>query len=140
MDQARREEIRRLSEQGQEEVYEWIKEQPYKEIPPRQRDVLVDRYVMGNKPSVNIHTKHPTSDHLPPQYCTWEGMGLILMKLREKGQTWMQNNFGYLLQQATHPECFGDDRDHRAIGELMFKLTPEAVIFASLKSVGIVRK
>ncbi|MBP1309181.1 hypothetical protein JOD82_002201 [Paenibacillus sp. 1182] len=135
MDQARREELQRLMEQDREEIYEWIKAQPYEEISPRQRDVLIDRYVMGNKPSVNIHTKHPTSDHLPPQYCTWEGMGMILMKL--KGETWMKDNFGYLLQQSTHPECFGDDCDHRAIGELMFKLTPEAVIYASLKSVGI---
>lgn len=137
MDETRRQEIERMMERDREEIYEWIKDQPLSEISPRQRDVLVDRYVIGNKPSVNIHTKHPTSDYYPPHYCTWEGMGLILKKLREKGQCWMENEFGYLLQQSTEPPCYGDDRDHRAIGELMFRLTPEAVVKASLKSVGI---
>lgn len=137
MNQSRREQIEKMMKKDREEVYEWIKDQPISEITERQRDVLVDHYVMGNHPSVNIHTKHPTSDDTPPHYCTWEGMGLILKKLREKGQSWMENEFGYLLQQSTKPECYGDDRDHRAIGELMFRITPEAVVKASLKSVGI---
>lgn len=50
----------------QEEVYTFIKNKG--EVTKRELDVLVERYVFDGMPSVNIHSKLPTSEHFPHQY------------------------------------------------------------------------
>lgn len=127
-----------LSKEEEDAVYRYILSKTWGEMSDREKDVLIQLYVFDEDPHVNIHTKLPTSDKYPPNYSTkWEAMGLLLTKLREKGQSWMKENFGYYLQQSTIPECYGADRDHIAIGEMMFKMTPDAVAKASLRSLGI---
>jgi hypothetical protein len=131
-------EIKRLMDRELEAVYEYIRAKAWSEMSDRERDVMVDRYVLNHQPLVNIHSKLPVSDSNPPKYSTaWEGMGLLLEYLRSKGLAFMENTFGHLLQESTEPKCYGDGRDHKAIGELMYRLTPAALAKASLVSAGI---
>lgn len=133
-----REEVLEMMREEQEKVYEFIRAKAWADLTGREKDVLVDHYVLGNQTSVNVHSKLPTSNSHPPHFSTtWEGMGALLEHLQEKGLSFMENTFGELLQQSTMPACMGDDRDHRSIGELMFKLSPDAVTKAALRSVGV---
>ena len=50
----------------QEEVYDFIKSKG--QLKRRELDVLIDRYVFDNRPSVNVHSKLPTSDRFPLHY------------------------------------------------------------------------
>lgn len=84
-------------EREQEEIYEYIKSKPLYKLSNREIDVLVDRYVFGNKPSVNIHSKMPTSDRFPSNYSSnmsdaWDvatKLGLCLIpQSDEEGYRW----------------------------------------------------
>lgn len=133
-----REELFQMRREEQEQVYEYIRAKAWVDLSGREKDVLVDRYVLGNQPSVNINSKLPTSNSFPPHFSTtWEGMGALLEYLKGKGLSFMENTFGELLQQSTTPTCVGDDEDNKSIGELMFKLSPDAVAKAALRSVGV---
>lgn len=92
-----REEVEEMMKKEQEDVYEYIKGKSLQELSEREIDVLVDRYVMNNRPSVNIHSKLPTSDWSPKNYSTnmsdaWlvaEKLGLSLIpQSSDKGFNW----------------------------------------------------
>lgn len=79
------EEIKEMMEQEQEKIYEYIRSK--ETLSNREIDVLVDRYVMQNRPSVNIHSKLPTSDKYPLSYSTnIEDAWTVAEKLRKQGE------------------------------------------------------
>ena len=146
MDEKTRKEYEEMDKKEQEKVYEYIKNKQVNELTNREIDVLVDRYVLGNTPSVNIHSKLPTSDNHPPNYSTkMEDAWNLLMQMEAKG--WVD------CEISTYPfsvTLFVTQRELKPPYEFKHILAkvengyisemPKAICFAALQAIETLKK
>ena len=125
-------------DRAMEGVYEHIKSKQFTNLSAREIDVLVDRYVMDNRPSVNIHSKMPTSDYSPPNYSTaiadaWKVVEYLDKEINTRTTVSNNSKVGYEIEMYK----YDNESDLEDVYRLHEKELPMAICKCALKCVEI---